>query len=268
MWLPSPRSSDRPAPGSTTSCSACSGCGRRRRRACPHRSSGRPRCRCRRRTGSGPGRSRRRSRTAPARSGACLRRRSPGCAVRAVTVRRAPKGSRTRHSPKVAVTTRRTETLMTLKSRQDPSRHWLVGEPVDRLLRGRHLPCLDASCCPPDRLDGAQASRDRRSLEYRRRHQPAHQGAHREPKVDTGGQGAVSEVSSPRDSTLTNAPAGIEVERAPGTVRGRTRSCEDGTAGFYLRSTIGVIARIEVTVGYVAEALRAFGTPTTSTPEG
>jgi hypothetical protein len=39
----------------------------------------------------------------------------------------------------------------------------------------------------------------------------------------------------------------------------RTRSAEDGTAGFYLRSTVGVIARVEATVAYVAEALRAFG---------
>ncbi len=39
----------------------------------------------------------------------------------------------------------------------------------------------------------------------------------------------------------------------------RTRSSEDGTAGFYVRSTIGVIARIEATVAYVADALAAFG---------
>jgi hypothetical protein len=39
----------------------------------------------------------------------------------------------------------------------------------------------------------------------------------------------------------------------------RTRSSEDGTAGFYLRSTVGVIARVEATVGYVADALKAFG---------
>ena len=39
----------------------------------------------------------------------------------------------------------------------------------------------------------------------------------------------------------------------------RSRSSEDGTAGFYLRSTVGVIARFEATVAYVADALKAFG---------
>jgi hypothetical protein len=39
----------------------------------------------------------------------------------------------------------------------------------------------------------------------------------------------------------------------------RTRSSEDGTAGFYVRSTVGVIARLDATVAFVAEALKAFG---------
>ena len=39
----------------------------------------------------------------------------------------------------------------------------------------------------------------------------------------------------------------------------RTRSSEDGTAGFYVRSTAGVIARLDATVEFVAEALKAFG---------
>ncbi len=39
----------------------------------------------------------------------------------------------------------------------------------------------------------------------------------------------------------------------------RTRSSEQGTAGFYVRSTVGVIARIEATVAFLADALAAFG---------
>ncbi|MDX6302834.1 MAG: hypothetical protein QOF53_4048 [Nocardioidaceae bacterium] len=39
----------------------------------------------------------------------------------------------------------------------------------------------------------------------------------------------------------------------------RTRSSEDGTAGFYVRSTVGVIARLDATVEFVADALKAFG---------
>ncbi len=39
----------------------------------------------------------------------------------------------------------------------------------------------------------------------------------------------------------------------------RTRSSEEGTAGFYVRSTVGVIARIEATVAFLADALAAFG---------
>ena len=50
-----------------------------------------------------------------------------------------------------------------------------------------------------------------------------------------------------------------EEERARVQFAKRTRSCEDGTAGFYLRSTVGVIARVEATVAYVAQALKAFG---------
>ena len=39
----------------------------------------------------------------------------------------------------------------------------------------------------------------------------------------------------------------------------RTRSSEQGTAGFYVRSTVGVIARLEATVVFLADALAAFG---------
>ena len=41
----------------------------------------------------------------------------------------------------------------------------------------------------------------------------------------------------------------------------RTRSCEQGMAGFYLRSTVGVVARFEATVAFLADALAAFGDP-------
>src|SRR3954449_7952043 len=41
----------------------------------------------------------------------------------------------------------------------------------------------------------------------------------------------------------------------------RTRASEAGTAGFYLRSTVGVIARLDATVAFVADALKAFGDP-------
>jgi hypothetical protein len=41
----------------------------------------------------------------------------------------------------------------------------------------------------------------------------------------------------------------------------RTRSSEQGMAGFYLRSTVGVVARFEATVAFLAEALAAFGDP-------
>lgn len=50
-----------------------------------------------------------------------------------------------------------------------------------------------------------------------------------------------------------------EAESARAQFAKRARSAEDGTAGFYLRSTVGVIARVEATVAFVAEALRAFG---------
>src|SRR4051794_6370107 len=39
----------------------------------------------------------------------------------------------------------------------------------------------------------------------------------------------------------------------------RTRASEAGTAGFYLRSTVGVIARLDATVAFLADALAAFG---------
>ena len=50
-----------------------------------------------------------------------------------------------------------------------------------------------------------------------------------------------------------------EAERVAEQFAKRTRSSEQGTAGFYVRSTVGVIARIEATVSYLAEALSAFG---------
>ena len=39
----------------------------------------------------------------------------------------------------------------------------------------------------------------------------------------------------------------------------RSRSSENGVAGFYVRSTAGVIARLDATVAYLADALTAFG---------
>ena len=39
----------------------------------------------------------------------------------------------------------------------------------------------------------------------------------------------------------------------------RTRSSEHGIAGFYLRSTVGVVARVEASVAFLADALAAFG---------
>ena len=41
----------------------------------------------------------------------------------------------------------------------------------------------------------------------------------------------------------------------------RTRSSEHGIAGFYVRSTVGVIARLDATVAFLADALSAFGDP-------
>ena len=41
----------------------------------------------------------------------------------------------------------------------------------------------------------------------------------------------------------------------------RTRSSEQGTAGFYVRSTVGVIARLDATIAFLADALVAFGDP-------
>ena len=55
------------------------------------------------------------------------------------------------------------------------------------------------------------------------------------------------------------AAAVREEERALVQFAKRTRASEAGTAGFYVRSTVGVIARIEATVLFVAEALKAFG---------
>ena len=55
------------------------------------------------------------------------------------------------------------------------------------------------------------------------------------------------------------AAAVWEEERALVQFAKRTRASEAGTAGFYVRSTVGVIARVEATVLFVAEALRAFG---------
>ena len=39
----------------------------------------------------------------------------------------------------------------------------------------------------------------------------------------------------------------------------RSRSSEQGLAGFYLRSTVGVVARVEASVAFLADALAAFG---------
>lgn len=55
------------------------------------------------------------------------------------------------------------------------------------------------------------------------------------------------------------AASAREAARAAEQFAKRTRSSEEGTAGFYVRSTAGVIARIDATVALVAEALRAFG---------
>src|SRR3954453_6068508 len=53
--------------------------------------------------------------------------------------------------------------------------------------------------------------------------------------------------------------AAREAERVTEQFAKRTRSAEDGTAGFYVRSTVGVIARIDASVNYLADALQAFG---------
>jgi hypothetical protein len=57
--------------------------------------------------------------------------------------------------------------------------------------------------------------------------------------------------------------AAREAARAREQFAKRTRSSEDGTAGFYVRSSVGVIARVEATVAFVAEALAAFEDPAT-----
>jgi hypothetical protein len=53
--------------------------------------------------------------------------------------------------------------------------------------------------------------------------------------------------------------AAREADRASEQFAKRTRSAEDGTAGFYVRSTLGVIARIDASVALFAEALAALG---------
>jgi hypothetical protein len=55
--------------------------------------------------------------------------------------------------------------------------------------------------------------------------------------------------------------AAREAARAREQFAKRTRSSEDGTAGFCVRSSVGVIARVEATVAFVAEALAAFEDP-------
>ena len=55
------------------------------------------------------------------------------------------------------------------------------------------------------------------------------------------------------------AAAVREEERARCSSRSGPGPARPGTAGFYVRSTVGVIARIEATVLFVAEALKAFG---------
>jgi len=55
------------------------------------------------------------------------------------------------------------------------------------------------------------------------------------------------------------AAAAREAARAAAQFARRTLGSEDGTAGFFVRSSIGVIARLDATVAFVAEALAAFG---------
>jgi hypothetical protein len=55
------------------------------------------------------------------------------------------------------------------------------------------------------------------------------------------------------------AAAARESAKAAEQVARRTRGSEDGTAGFYIRSTIGVIARIDASIAYLADALAALG---------
>ena len=50
-----------------------------------------------------------------------------------------------------------------------------------------------------------------------------------------------------------------EAERVAEQFAKRTRSAEAGTAGFYVRSTVGVVARLDATIAFLADALRAFG---------
>jgi len=53
--------------------------------------------------------------------------------------------------------------------------------------------------------------------------------------------------------------AAREAARAGDQFAKRTRGSESGTAGFYIRSTVGVIARFDASVSFLAEALRSFG---------
>ena len=53
--------------------------------------------------------------------------------------------------------------------------------------------------------------------------------------------------------------AAREADRVAEQFAKRTRSSEQGTAGFYVRSTVGVIARLDATVAFLADALAAFG---------
>ncbi len=65
------------------------------------------------------------------------------------------------------------------------------------------------------------------------------------------------------EGRIVAADPGVATAREEARVRDqfakRTRSSENGMAGFYVCSTVGVIARIEATVAFLAEALRAFG---------
>ncbi len=55
------------------------------------------------------------------------------------------------------------------------------------------------------------------------------------------------------------AAAALEEAAAAEQFARRSRSSEQGMAGFYLRSTVGVVARIEASVAFLADALAAFG---------
>ena len=65
------------------------------------------------------------------------------------------------------------------------------------------------------------------------------------------------------DGQVVKADPALAAEREAAAVTDqfaqRTRASEHGTAGFYIRSTIGVIARLEATISYLADALAVFG---------